>query len=422
MSTTQIKGNQIQDGTITPADVDDALEKDFTKARVSTGDSSPDFLSSKVLAGDNITINVVGVSGSVQYLAISGSAGGGGGGSGTITGVTAGTGLSGGGASGNVTLSLSVTGSQGTYGSTSQIPVLAVNDRGVVTSVTNTSVQITESQVTDLVTDLSNKASTSTAFSAGAGLTGGGDLSTNRSFAINDSIVATVSGTTFTGTTKHNAGLSCSLTKLTGGTSYLIAGSGMTISTGSTGAVTIARVGSIDGDITGVTAGTGLTGGGTSGTVSLAINNSVVATVSGAQFTGPISSTGFTLADRVLITSGSSRTISQSNMFWDSTNNYLGLGMATPARNLNVNSGFRLGGSSGYIEWVGVNSSITRITVGGTQNTLEMNQDTLFPLDKTIGFQSALAAAKDSGFSRAAAGIINVSGSAPGAIFRFNAV
>jgi hypothetical protein len=337
MSTTQIKGNQIQDGTITSADVNDSLEKDFTKARVSTGDSSPNFLASKVLAGDNITINVVGVSGSVQYLAISGSAGGGGGGSGSgaITGVTAGTGLSGGGASGNVTLSLSVTGSQGTYGSTSQIPVLAVNDRGVVTEVTNTSVQITESQVTNLVTDLSNKASTSTIFSAGAGLTGGGDLSTNRSFAINDSIVASVSGT---------------------------------------------------------------------------------------QFTGPISSTGFTSTDRVLIISGSSKTVSQAGaLIYDSTNQYLGIG-TVPSRNIHVANGFRLGSAESYVEWVGVDSTITRITVGGTQTTLEMNQDTLFPPNKTIGFQSALAATKDSGFSRAAAGIINVSGSAPGAIFRFNAV
>jgi hypothetical protein len=88
------------------------------------------------------------------------------------------------------------------------------------------------------------------------------------------------------GTIKAPQGFSGSLTKLTDGTSYLIAGSGILISTGSSGAITLARSGTIDGDITGVTAGTGLTGGGLSGSVSLAIDNSIVATVSGTTFTG----------------------------------------------------------------------------------------------------------------------------------------
>lgn len=77
MAITKLKGTQIFDGTITSANIDDGLEKEFTKVRVTTGDSSPDFLSSKILAGDNITINVLGSSGSIQYLAITGSAGGG---------------------------------------------------------------------------------------------------------------------------------------------------------------------------------------------------------------------------------------------------------------------------------------------------------------------------------------------------------
>jgi hypothetical protein len=62
--------------------------------------------------------------------------------------------------------------------------------------------------------------------------------------------VATVSGTTFTGATKHSAGLSGSLTNLTDGTSYLVAGSNVTITTGSNGAVTIAAS-SASGTVTG---------------------------------------------------------------------------------------------------------------------------------------------------------------------------
>ncbi|NBO99908.1 MAG: hypothetical protein EBU90_07235 [Proteobacteria bacterium] len=124
-----------------------------------------------------------------------------------------------------------------------------------------------------------------TSVTAGTGLTGGG-TSGAVTLAINDGVVATVSGTTFTGITKHNAGLSGSLTKLTDGTSYLIAGSNITITSASNGAVTISGQA---GDITSVTAGTGLTGGGSSGDVTLSINDSVVATISGSRFTGEVS-------------------------------------------------------------------------------------------------------------------------------------
>jgi hypothetical protein len=206
VTTTQIKGSQIQDGSVKSEDVDDSLEKELTKARVTSGDSSPDFLSTKIIAGDNITLNVIGSSGSIQYLAISGSAGGGGGGSGDITSVSAGVGLSGGGTSGDVTLYLSNTGSAGQYGSTTQVPVFNTDAQGRVTSVVNTSIQIDQSQVTNLVTDLSGKASTTTSISTGNGLSGGGDLATNRTLSIDDSIVATVSGTSFTGDVNVNSG------------------------------------------------------------------------------------------------------------------------------------------------------------------------------------------------------------------------
>lgn len=56
------------------------------------------------------------------------------------------------------------------------------------------------------------------AFIPGTGLSGtDGGANSSYTLAINNSVVATVSGTTFTGMTRHSAGLSGSLTKLTDG-------------------------------------------------------------------------------------------------------------------------------------------------------------------------------------------------------------
>lgn len=59
---------------------------------------------------------------------------------------------------------------------------------------------------------------------------------------INNDVVATISGSTFTGAVKFNGGLSGSLQRLVGGEAYLNAGAGITISTGSSpvGQITIA--------------------------------------------------------------------------------------------------------------------------------------------------------------------------------------
>ena len=67
----------------------------------------------------------------------------------------------------------------------------------------------------------------------------GGGASGDVTLNINDSVVATISGTTFTGTVNFSAGLSGSLTRLIDGTSYLIAGNNVSITSGSNGSITI---------------------------------------------------------------------------------------------------------------------------------------------------------------------------------------
>jgi len=75
MPPTQIRGEQILDGSIKSADIDDSLELEFAKVRVSSEDSAPGWLSSKITPGANVSVTVIGVSGSDQSVQISATGG-----------------------------------------------------------------------------------------------------------------------------------------------------------------------------------------------------------------------------------------------------------------------------------------------------------------------------------------------------------
>lgn len=72
----------------------------------------------------------------------------------------------------------------GSFGSASAVTALTVNAKGLITAAASTSIQIAESQVTSLVSDLAAKALKTTTISTTAPLAGGGDLSTSRTLSI----------------------------------------------------------------------------------------------------------------------------------------------------------------------------------------------------------------------------------------------
>ena len=142
---------------------------------------------------------------------------------------------------------------------------------------------------------------------AGTGLTlTDGGANSAATFAINNNVVATLTGSVFTGVVSASAGLSGSIQRVGPGLSYLVAGNLIAITSQSNGQIviastasttdvsasyiTIGNTGSLPNERS-LTAGTGLTltDGGANSTATFAINNSVVATLTGSVFTGVVS-------------------------------------------------------------------------------------------------------------------------------------
>lgn len=107
----------------------------------------------------------------------------------TLTGDVTGSGV------GNIVTTLAtVNGAPGSFGSATRSITATVNAKGLVTAMNDVLIQIAESQVTNLTTDLGLKADKATLINTTLPLTGGGDLSANRTLAIN----AAVGGATLT--------------------------------------------------------------------------------------------------------------------------------------------------------------------------------------------------------------------------------
>jgi len=188
----------------------------------------------------------------------------------------------------------------------------------------------------------------------------------NVTLDILDSVVATISGSTFTGAVNFDSGLSGSLTRLTDGTSYLTAGSNVTIASASNGAVTISSTG-------GGGAGTGVgwigrspgqidTTGSLGVTGSLhALNSNIFGSTSSDfhQFTGSLHLSSSLVGDYGLFRVDHE---DNSSILFATGSGRLGINTATPTEALTV--GGNISGSGYFSAALGLSGSLTRLIDG----------------------------------------------------------
>ena len=167
------------------------------------------------------------------------------------------------------------------------------------------------------------------AVNPGEGLKGGGNSGT-VSLSIDDGIVAAVSGATFNGAVKFISGLSGSLTKLSNGSDYLVAGNSIALTTGSNGSVRIEVVGvSVGGSDTQVQFNDqGAYAGDPDFTFDKTRNLLRVTNISGSLTSSNVSSGQVVLTAPGGVISGS------NNLFWHSER--LGIGTTDPTSALHV--------------------------------------------------------------------------------------
>lgn len=213
------------------------------------------------------------------------------GGTGTVTSVATGAGLTGGPVTTTGTISLAASGvTAGTAGSATQVPVLTVDTYGRITGFTNTTITPAWTSVTGTPTTVAGYGITDAALKAvtitgATSLTGGGDLSANRTISLSGDVAAP-------------------------GNSFYYGTDG----TGTKGWYALpAGGGGGSGTVTSITAGTGLTGGtiSTSGTIALATSGVTAGTYQSVTVdaygrvtagTNPTTLAGYGITDAVAAT------------------------------------------------------------------------------------------------------------------------